>query len=274
MGRRVQGSRARARAVAAELPRGLRVELRRFAPSGPSLLAGFALLAAGLASYGVARETPLFAIHDIEVVGAPADVRERVRAALEPLEGESLVGLDVSELDRRIAALPDVVGVTHDRAFPNTLRVVVLPERPLVVLRRGPESWLVSARARVVRPLTKGALPALPRLWVPRGVDVAAGDTIGDTAALRAIHVIALGAPALPPIRTVRIERAEATVVLRNGIEVRLGRDHDVLLKVAVAAEVLTRTEPSTTYVDVAVPDRPVAGTAAEAQVEVEGSAP
>lgn len=240
-------------------PDGALVDLRRFAPSGPSLVVGFVLLALGLGSYGVARETALFEIRTIEVLGGPADVRSRVAAALEPLQGESLVGLRRDELDRRIAGLPDVVGVSHDRAFPHTLRVFVLPERPLVVLRRGPESWLVSARSRVVRPVAKGALPALPRVWVPRSVAVAAGDTLGDATAVRAIRAIALAGPALPPIRTVRVDGAETTIVLRSGVEVRLGREQDLALKLAVAAQVLPETGGEATYVDVSVPDRPVA---------------
>ena len=136
-GAHVRESRARAKAVALALPRPRLREARRLVPSGPSLLAGFVLVALAVASYGVARETPLFAIRDIEVRGGPPDVRARVRRALEPLAGESLVGLRAQDLDRRIASLPDVVGVTHDRAFPHTLRVYVRAERPLLVLRRG-----------------------------------------------------------------------------------------------------------------------------------------
>ena len=60
-----QRPRARAKAAAAELPRRRRIDVRRLLPSGHSLLVGFSLLALGVASYGVARETGLFAIqHD------------------------------------------------------------------------------------------------------------------------------------------------------------------------------------------------------------------
>lgn len=254
-----QRSRARVRAAVSELPRP-RVELRRIVPSGPSLLAGFALLAAAVAAYGVARETSLFAIRTIVVSGAPADVRARVHEALAELEGRSLVGLGAADLDRRIARLPDVVGVSHDRAFPHTLRVFVRPERPLLVLRRGGESWLVSARARVVRPLERGTRPSLPRVWVPRTVEVAVGDTLGDPAAQRAVRVLALAGTELPArVRTVELERAETTLILRTGVEVRLGREHDLRLKLAVAAQVLPKLGRESTYLDVAVPDRPVA---------------
>ena len=267
-----QRSPARVKAAAAELPRRRRIDLRRLLPSGPSLLVGFVLLAVGVAAYGVARETGLFAIHRIEVIGAPPDVRARVGAALEPLEGRSLVGLRAADLDRKIVGLPDVIGVTHDRAFPHTLRVYVLPERALLVLRRGDESWLVSARARVVRQLERGALPMLPRIWVPREVDIGAGDTLADGPARRAVRVLALARAGFPArVHSVRLEGAETTLVLRSGVEVRLGREHDLQLKLAVAAEVLPQLPDLSTYLDVAVPDRPVAGSAeAQPQLEVD----
>jgi cell division protein FtsQ len=265
----------RAKAFALALPRRPDVDARRLVPSGSSLLAGFALVTVAIAAYALARETPLFAIRELDVRGAPPAVRERVRAALTPLEGRSLVGLDAAELDRRIATLPDVVGVTHDRAFPHTLRVYVRAERPLLVLRRGRESWLVSARGRVVRPLAKGAQPALPRFWIPRSVEVAEGDTLDDAAAMRAVEVLSLARTGLPArVRTVRIDGPETTLILRSRVEVRLGREHDLALKLAVAAEVLPHVGAGTTYVDVAVPDRPVADGATQAEVQLQGYAP
>jgi cell division septal protein FtsQ len=270
-----QRSRARTRASAAELPDSRRVDLRRLLPSGPSLLIGFSLLALAVGAYTTAHETGLFAIRRIEVVGAPPAVSARVVAALEPLEGRSLVGLRATDLDRRIVGLPDVIGVTHDRAFPHTLRVYVLPERALLVLRRGQESWLVSARARVVRPLERGALPMLPRIWVPRDVDVGVGDTLADGPARRAVRVLVLARDGLAArVRSIRLEGPETTLMLRSGIEVRLGREHDLRLKLAVAAEVLPNLPDGSDYLDVAVPDRPVAGAhEVQAQLEVDPSA-
>ena len=265
---------ARARAAVAELPRRGRFELRRLTPSGGSLLIGFALLALGVASYGVARESPRFAIQRIEVTGGPPSVRERVRLALASLEGRSLVGFRREELDRRIATLPDVVGASYDRAFPHALRVFVNPETALLVLRRGDESWLVSVRARVVLPLVKGARGGLPRIWVTRDTDVAVGDTLADPGAQRAVRVLAAAAEELPAVvRAVRIDGPETTLILRSGVELRLGREHDVRLKLAVAARILPQLGPESSYLDVAVPDRPVAGSEAVPQAQVEGSA-
>lgn len=272
---RVRRSRARAKAAVLQLPTGGRVDLGRLTPSGSSLVIGFALLALGVAAYGVARESPLFAIRRIEVTGGPPAVRARVHTALSPLEGRSLVGFRRGELDRRIATLPDVVGASYDRSFPHTLRVFVRPETSLLVLRRGDESWLVSVRARVVRPLAKGARAGLPRIWVTRETDVAVGDTLADPAAQRAVRVLAAAAAELPAVvRAVRVVGRETTLILRSGLELRLGREHDVRLKLAVAARILPQLGSESTYLDVAVPDRPVAGTDSLPQAEVEASAP
>lgn len=260
MALRDERSRARAQEAAAELPEERRLDLRRLFPSVSSLLAGFVLLALGLGGYAIARGTSFFEIRRIEVVGGTPVARARVESALSELEGRSLVGLERADLDRRIATLPDVVGVTHDRAFPHTLRVYVLAERPLLVLRRGSESWLVSVRARVVRPLERGALPRLPRIWVPRTVDVRPGDTLADPPVRRAVRVLAPAREELPgKVRVVRFAAEGTTLLLRSGLELRLGREQDIRLKLAVAAHVLPRLAADATYLDVAVPERPVA---------------
>jgi cell division septal protein FtsQ len=256
------GTRARVREAAAELPRGRRIDWARLAPSGRSLAAGFLLLALAIAGYAVASETSLFAIRKIEVVSASPAVREQVHAALEPsLAGRSLVGLRRQDVDRPLASVADVAAARYDRAFPHTLRVYVLAEQALAVLRRGAESWLLSTRGRVLRPLRKGARPRLPRLWVPKTVEVGVGDVIADETAARGVRALAAAAAAELPVgvRTVRLDPGETTVILRNGLQVRLGREHDLRLKLAVAASVLPELGPGTTYLDVAVPDRPVA---------------
>lgn len=262
--------RARIRAVAATIPK-TRVDIARWAPSGPSLAIGFLLLGIAAASYGLARETSLFAIQRVEVVGGSPEVRQQVRRALAPLEGRSLVGLRAAHVESPLAAVPDVAGSTYDRAFPDTLRVFVLAERPLLVLRRGDESWLVSIRGRVLRRLAPGTLAGLPRLWVRRSVDVAAGSTLVDPTALRGVRLLAAAASEIPSgVRTVRFDGDDAFVVLRDGVEVRLGSERDLRLKLAVAATILPRLAGHETYLDVAVPARPVAGQHTKAQVETE----
>lgn len=257
--------RATARAAVVPLPARPKLDLVRFAPSARSLLVAFGVLGLAVGSYAVARGTPLFAMERIEVVGAPPQVARHVQKALRPLRGESLVAFRGSRLQDRIAALPDVASAHYDRAFPHTLRVFVVPEQPLAVVRRGAESWLVSARGRVIAPLERGDRAALPRIWVSGTVDLRLGRPLADAGALLATRALRLREARRLPVRSALVEQGEVTFVLRNGLELLLGREQGLRLRLAVAGRILPQLAPPTSggtpYLDVRVPERPVAGT-------------
>ena len=63
-------------------------------------------------------------------------------------------------------------------------------------------------------------------------------------------------------------------VVLHSGIEVTLGSPTDLLVKLAVAANVAPLLDDGMPYLDVSVPERPVASRYLNSQVESESSAP
>jgi hypothetical protein len=244
------------------LRRPLRVDPARLLPSGRSLLVGFALFVVVLGAYGGARATSIFAIRSIEVRGVPPDDAARVRDALAPVEGSSLLSLDQGELERRLATVPTLLRFRYDRAFPNTLRIFAVPEAPVAVLRSGAESWLVSERGRVLARLPRGARPALPRVWVQRAGGLTIGATLADDIGGRGARALALLARAHLPVaaRTVRAAPGELTFILRSGLELRLGSERAGALKLAIVGRVLPRLPAGTAYLDVSVPSRPVAG--------------
>jgi cell division protein FtsQ len=214
--------------------------------------------------YLVARETPLFALRTVEVTGAPPAVRDAVRNAAAAWEGESLVALDGDELQRRLQALPTVRSLRYDRAFPNTLEIAVVPERAAAVVRRGREAWVVSERGRIIGALDPERRKRLPRIRVAAG-DLQAGAFLADERARLAVTA-ATHLPRRFPVR-VRAIRARddgVTLVLATDTQVRLGRPSELPLKIAVAARVLRSLPESErlglAYLDVTVPERPVAG--------------
>ena len=236
--------------------------LAKLVPSGRAILVSAAIVGAAGALYLIARETPLFAVRSIEVSGVRGAAAAHVRAALQPLEGESLLALHAADVEDRLAAVPEVQRVTYDRAFPNTLRVVVVPERPIAVVRQGASAWLVSARGRVLRALPRGARRALPRIWLPRSVDVEVGATLardeGGTAATALATARRVGFRAR--VRDVIATDGSLVFSLRSGLQLRLGDRHELGLKLAVAARILPLVR-SAKYLDVSLPARPVAGT-------------
>jgi cell division protein FtsQ len=235
--------------------------LARLVPTGRSLLVTAAAVGVAGLLYLVARETPVFAVRSIEVTGVRGPAAAHVRAALRPLEGKSLLALHASDVEDRLAAVPDVRSATYDRAFPSTLRVVVVPEQPVAVVREGAAAWLVSARGRVLSTLVHGSRRGLPRIWLPRTVDVAVGETLAADEGGRAAAALALARGVGFRARIHDVSVADGTLVfgLRSGLDLRLGSDDDLPLKLAVAARILPLVRDAA-YLDVSLPSRPVAG--------------
>jgi cell division protein FtsQ len=272
------GSRPRARAAdaVASFPRsalGDRLELSRFAPSGRSVGVALLIVLAGLGLYVVARTTSAFAVDQVAVQGAPPDVAADVRSALAPALGESLLRVDLQELLRRAQRVPMVGSASFDRDFPHTLEVTVVPEVPVAVLRQGSSSWLAASGGRVVAELDRGSRPALPRIWLKRDVDVRVGESLRGLQLYAVAAVAPLVERPLPAaVTSVAVDRDELNLLLRSGIELRLGDTIDLPVKLEVARSVLPQLADLHGYLDVSVPERPVAGDILNSQVEVETS--
>jgi cell division protein FtsQ len=184
-----------------------------------------------------------------------------VERAAGPYLGESLVSLDGDELRRRLEALPTVRSLRYDRAFPHTLRLLVVPEEPAAVARSGTDSWLVSARGRVIRKVARGDLSGMPRIWI--GAAASPGRLLAEPSARLALTAVTELPPDFPAaVRRVNARDGRITLILASGAEVRLGDRSALPLKLAAAARVLrslsAAERSSLGYLDLTIPDRPV----------------
>ena len=271
---RSERSRARTESVVVPFPRttpGDRLELGLLVPSGRTLLVAFGILAGILLAILAARETPLFGIRSIEVSGADSRVTRQVQRALDGRAGESLFGVDLEAAELEVAALPTVAAVSFDRAYPHTLRVTVVPERPVAIVRQGAGSFVVSDRGRVVATAERSEQPELARIWVTKDVRLDTGGYV-EGELRTAVGAVAPLAGIRFPSRVVSVATTdELTLRLASGLELRMGDMRDVDLKLAVAGRVLPLLPQGTGYLDVSVPHRPVAGAATlDSQVEPE----
>jgi hypothetical protein len=221
-------------------------------------------------AYFAARETSTFALRTIEVSGGTPALQAQVRTVLAPLVGRSLMALNGGAVERKVDALPAVVSSRYDRAFPHTLRVTIVPEVPVAVLRKGKETWLVSARGRAIRQIPRTTRRALPRIWVPAAAQVSAGAFLAPDEGGTTARVLSLARDFPARFTTASLAHGELTLHLRLGVELRLGEPVDVRLKLAVARRALRVLPAGSTYLDVAVPQRPVAGS--NSQLSTSGS--
>jgi cell division protein FtsQ len=266
-GRTGRGSRRRTRAASVVVPFpqsavGDRLDLARLAPSGRFLFVMAAVIAGVLAAYWGARESSVFAVEKIEIVGAPPALTKQVRARTDGVLGRSLLDLDATTLAASVRAHPMVAGASVDRAFPHTLVVKVLPERPVAVIRRGDSAWLATGSGDVIREIQVGTRRGYPRLWLARDVPIHVGGRLpGELATATRALAAARDVKLFRRVRAVRSKDGQLTLVLRDGPEIRLGTARDLVLKVTVAKRVLPLVDDGTVYVDVSVPERPVSST-------------
>jgi cell division septal protein FtsQ len=250
-----------------QLPRSRRgFDVLRFAPSGRSFAIGAAAVLVAASVYALARETSMFAVQSIEVEGASPTLAAEVRAALRSFDGRSLVAVSGASVEQRVDGLAAVRRSVVDRSFPHTLRIHVLPELPVAVLRRGAESWLVSARGRVIATIQLRAHGDLPRIWLPSRTEIAKGAFLADEPGALAARSLAafVGSGFTNRIAFVRALDGQITLGLRGGLEIQLGAPIDLRLKIAIARGILPSLAlpraGGPDYLDITVPERPVAG--------------
>jgi cell division protein FtsQ len=237
--------------------------LGQLIPSGRSILVGLVLVVLAAGAYAAALETSIFAVRTLDVRGGTPQLRAEVRQALEGELGRSLLRVDEADVEQRLASLPGISALKYNRAFPNTLDITVRAERPVLVLRRGPDAFLVSATGRVLRTLAHPHLSSLPRVWLPSHTQVTVNAKLpADAGGGAAVALAALRGLKLPaPVRMVSVGTGGLTLVLSSGFQVRLGDAGDIRLKLAIARRVLRAAGVGATtvgYLDVSVPERAV----------------
>jgi cell division septal protein FtsQ len=278
-GRTEPGSRRRTRAASAVVPlprpsAGDRLDLVRLVPSGRSLLAAAAIVALAVGGYRVASATSVFDVERVDVHGAPPEVALQVKRVTRDVIGTSLLSVDAAAIEGSVRALPSVAAASVDRAFPHGLVIRVAPVRPVGVARRGDDAWLVSGSNRVIRKVNPRAERGLPRLWLPRKVAVERGRPL-PTAYEPVTRVFAGLQDVQVPgrVKAVRSTPAGILVVLHSGLEITLGEPTDIRVKLAVAARVAPLLGDGMRYLDVSVPERPVASAYLNSLVESESTA-
>jgi cell division septal protein FtsQ len=242
-------------------------------PSARTLALAGGVVTLLLLAYLAARETAVFAVHTVEVSGAPSAVETDVRRALRDVDGRSLVVLDPGDVEARLEKIPYVRFAYVDRSFPHDLLVRIVAERPLALLRSGDKGWIVSAGGRVLGAVEPRAHQELPRIRVPLEVELEPGATLREAETSLALRLLAALPPRFPA-RPLAAESSggEVSLVVEGWIKLRLGTPDRLEEKLAAAAAVLRSMTPeervALSYLDASVPERVVG--AAKSQLESE----
>lgn len=205
------------------------------------------------------RDSSFVSVQHVTVSGLTTADAPRIRTAL-VAAAHDMTTLDVqqSALNSAVAGFPVVKGVVAQASFPHTLKIRVIEERPVAVLLVGGERLLLSADGTVLRGVTTGHPLALIRSSgsVPQS-------TLPQGEPLSALRVVAAAPHVLVGrISAVRVGKLRGLFAsLRNGPQIFFGDDSRLDAKWAAAVAVLANSSSKgASYVDVRLPERPVAG--------------
>jgi cell division protein FtsQ len=219
-----------------------------------------AVLLAALAGLGLwLRGSSLVRVNQVAVSGLQGGQAAEIRAALTD------AALDMSTLDVDHAALRDAVATypvvrslrtTTD--FPHGLRIVVNAYEPVAALQHGSASdrTPVAFDGTLLRGNSVRGLPVIGVKTTPGGARVT------DVATLHAIAVVAAAPSALRKRveRVYRNQRGLAATV-DGGPKLYFGGGERLRAKWLAAAAVLARSgTQGASYVDLRIPEKPVAG--------------
>jgi cell division protein FtsQ len=222
------------------------------------LLAGAAILLVLYGGYMLwFRDLSLFSINDVTIKGATTNERE-IRSAVAQVAGDmTTLHIKDDELRDAVARFPTVASVGASTSFPHGLEVTITERLPVAFIQLSGHQTAVSADGYLLAGTDFDA-KALPRIE-----GAAHGVRLDEDAAAQATILGATPAPLRNHITasTWDDQRGGVVVDLKNGPEVRFGDGSRAQDKWKAAVAVLSSNERgSPSYLDVSVPDRPVAG--------------
>ena len=222
------------------------------------LAAVIALLVAGLYHFWL-RDSGLVAVNEVEVTGLTTKDGPRIQATLETVaEDMTTLHVRVDELEEAARDFPIIASIHVEPDFPHGLRIEVTERRPAGLVTIGGVPLPVASDGTVL----EGIRPpeGLPLLHMEKP---ASEGHVTDPRTLRAL-LVAGAAPGGVPQRIERVsEGPEQGIVveLEDGPEIIFGDADYAVEKWTAALRVLADTDAAgATYVDVRLPERPVAG--------------
>lgn len=202
------------------------------------------------------RSSSLVRVEQVTITGIEGRQAQQIRDALTD------VALDMTTLKVRDDALRDAVEmypIVHSLRtssdFPHRLRIEVNAYEPVAALKSAGALTAVAGDGTLLRGTATNGLPVVAVRMLPAG-------RLDDRDALRAVRLMATVPEALRRrvVRVFRGTRGLSTTV-RDGPKLYFGGAQRLRAKWRSAAQVLANdTARGAAYVDVRIPERPVAG--------------
>jgi cell division septal protein FtsQ len=202
--------------------------------------------------YLALRLTPLSTVQRVTVVGAQGPDAAKIRRQIEQAAlGQSTLGFGDGAVHRAVAGTTSITGLTIHTKFPHAVQVEVHQRLAVGAVDDGGKRVAVATDGTLLPDWQVGKLPLI------RGGRTADGKVVGG--ALLAATVLSKA----PPELLAHVARVDDGTVVRvaNGPALLFRDTNRVAAKWAAAVAVLSdRGTAGATWIDLRIPDQPVAG--------------
>lgn len=230
-----------------------------FASRRTRAVLGVAALLAILGSFGLwLRTSSLVRVQQVTVTGIDGAQARSIRDALTIAARDmTTLAVDDKALRDAVATYPVVRSLNASPDFPHRLRIVVNAYEPVAAVQsHGGSPTPVASDGTLLRGTKAKHLPVVGITSMP------GGNRVSDAGALQAIRLVAAApAPLRARVQRVFQGRRGLAATVEDGPKLYFGGSERPRAKWSAAARVLAAdTTQGATYVDVRIPERPVAG--------------
>jgi cell division protein FtsQ len=234
-----------------------RLRLPRLRPRMWGLLAVL-VLALGVAGWLWLRDSSLVGVNRVTITGATGAEAPQVRRALEQAaRGMTTLHVDDDALRQAVALYPQVKSLRAEAHPLHRLSIEVIERPPVAALSVNGSRTPIAADGTLLKGrISDAGLPAVAVSALPGGGRLTGGPAVGTLA------VIAAAPSALRRhVERIGWDHGLLVATIEHGPRVVLGDAERPKAKWVAAARVLNDTGSSgATYIDVRLPERPVAG--------------
>lgn len=238
------------------------------------IIAVLVLLAALALAGGIAYNSNLFAIENVDVRGVDHLTESEMSQLAAVPSDTTLLRVDTDTIKKRLLQNAWVKDVSIERAFPNTL-VINVTERTIAAVVAVPQSngkstkrWAISSDHMWLMPIPEkdsesgkntsekiyeDVDAALKITNVPYGTQASIGSYCTDSNVLNALDIVS-GMTTELASEVVEVSAAgadETTLMLDNGVEIAFGKAENIRDKERVVLQILKEHEGSVSYINV-----------------------
>lgn len=220
-----------------------------------TVLVGLVLLALLVVVYFGVRMSGLSTVQDVTVVGVRGPEATKIRAAIErAAQGQSTLGFDDDAIRKAVARNQSITGVDVHTRFPHGVQIEVQQRLAVGAIESGGRRVAVAADGTLLADWPAGTLPVIRN------------GRASDGRLVRAQHAAVEILGAAPAAILAKVARIDQTTIVRlaDGPALLFRDTHRVNAKWAAAIAVLS--DPKTkgaTWIDLRIPEQPVAGSGA-----------